>query len=112
LLRRIIVVGRVPQIQAIAQELAREVFVADDLREAADIITAVGPDLTIFDGTWTPAQIRAHVQEIAADATPPGPTVVVTSDGGPFGEQEYRQAGVADCFTGPAGLARDRKSVV
>jgi DNA-binding NtrC family response regulator len=108
LLRRIIVVGRVPQIQAIAQELAREVFVADDLREAADIITAVSPDVTIFDGTWAPAQIQAHLQQIAANSTPTGRTIVVTSTGGPFGEKEYRQAGVSDYFTEPADLARLR----
>ncbi|MCX5645696.1 MAG: sigma-54 dependent transcriptional regulator [Phycisphaerae bacterium] len=108
LLRRIVVVGRVPQIQAVAQELAREVFVADDLGEAATIVSTVGPDLTIFDGTWTPAQVRDHLQQIAADSTQPGRTVVVTSDGGPFSESDYRQAGVSDCFTGPADLTRLR----
>ena len=108
LLRRIVVVGRVPQVQAVAQELAREVFVADDLAEASDIVSTVGPDLTIFDGTWAPAQIRAHLQQIAADSTRPGRTVVVTSDGDPFGASEYRQAGVSDCFANPADLARLR----
>jgi DNA-binding NtrC family response regulator len=111
LLRRIVVVSRIPQIQTVAQELAREVFVADDLGEAADIISTVSPDLTLFDGTQAPSEVREHLQRIAADSTPPCRTAVVISDGSPFGESEYRQAGVADCFTGPAGLARLRDLV-
>ena len=111
LLRRIVVVSRIPQIQTLAQELAREAFAADDLDEAADIISTISPDLVLFDGTQTPSQVCEFLQRIAADSTQPCRTVAVLSDGTPFCESEYRQAGITDCFAGPAGLARLRNLV-
>ena len=41
LLRRIVVVSKKSQIHAIAQELAHEVFAADDLAEAGEIVATV-----------------------------------------------------------------------
>jgi transcriptional regulator with PAS, ATPase and Fis domain len=107
LLRRIVVASRIPYVQRAAQELAQEVFAADDPREAVDIVTTVNPDLILFDGTRTPAELRAHLQHLAVAVPSPCPAAVVwAAPTDPFGEDEYRQAGVADCVTGPAGLAR------
>jgi DNA-binding NtrC family response regulator len=111
LLRRIVVVSRIPQVQIMAQDLAREVFVADDLGEAVDIISTVNPDLVLFDGTWAPSQIRAHLPQIAPDSIQPCPKVVVASGADPFSESEYRQAGISNYFTGAAGLASLRAFV-
>jgi transcriptional regulator with PAS, ATPase and Fis domain len=106
-----VVVSRMPQIQTTAQELAREVFVADDLPEAVDIVSTVGPDLVLLDGTHAPALVREHLPRLAAGALPPCPTAVLLPATSPFGENDYRQAGVAHCFTGEAGLGHLRDLV-
>jgi DNA-binding NtrC family response regulator len=111
LLRRIVVVSRLAHLHSAAQEWAREVFAADDAGESVDIVSAVNPDLVLFDGTCPPAQLGAHLEKLAAAARPGCPTVVVLSGTDPFREDEYRQTGVSDCVTGPAGLARLRELV-
>jgi two-component system response regulator HydG len=107
-LRRVVVVSRIPPVQALAQEVAREVFVADDWDEAIDITNTVNPDLVLCDGTGGPALVRAPAEKIAAAGLSPCPVVALLSDGDPCGESEYRQAGLADCFAGPTGPARLR----
>jgi DNA-binding NtrC family response regulator len=97
-----------PQIHGIARELAQEVFAADDLPEAAEIISAVSPDLVVFDGTFAPSHLREHLERISLGLHPPCTTVAVLTDDGPFSETEYRQAGVSDCLTGEEGFARLR----
>jgi len=107
-LRRVVVVSRMPQIHGIARELAQEVFAADDLPEAAEIISAVSPDLVVFDGTFAPSHLREHLERISLGLHPPCATVAVLTDDGPFSETEYRQAGVSDCLTGEDSFARLR----
>ncbi len=105
-LRRVVVVSKVPQIYSVAQELAQEVFAADDLSEAAEIISAVCPDLTVYDGTFAPAHLRAHLEQIAHGRNQPCATVAVLAADDRFCEKEYRQAGVQDCLVGAENLAR------
>ena len=57
-LRRIAVVGRSSRIHDLAQEVTQEVLLADDLSEACDIVETAPPDLTVFDGTVSPSDIR------------------------------------------------------
>jgi len=54
LLRRIVVVSNHPQLRDMAQEVAHEVFVADDLAEAVDIVNTVTPEMTLFDPSFAP----------------------------------------------------------
>jgi two-component system response regulator AtoC len=108
LLRRVVVVSKVPQIHSVAQELAQEVFAADDLSEAAEIVSAVSPDLVVYDGTFAPMHLRVHLEQIARGRNQPCATVVVRAANGPFSEEEYRQAGVQDCLVGEGNFARLR----
>jgi len=57
-LRRIVVVSKDPEIQQLAQEYGREVFGADNLDDALDIVQTVNPDLMLFDHRFGPRQIH------------------------------------------------------
>ena len=66
----------------------------------------MGPDLTIFDGTFAPAPSARICEQIARGRSQACATVVVLAADSPFSEAEYRQAGVPDCLVGPENLAR------
>ena len=83
----------------IGQEVAHEVFAADDLREAVEIAQTVAPDLTIFDETFAPCHVHDYLERIALDASQSHVTVLVASNDPSFRESEYRQAGVTHCLT-------------
>ncbi|MFH1884133.1 MAG: sigma-54 dependent transcriptional regulator [Planctomycetota bacterium] len=57
-LRRIVVVSKDPEIQQLAQEYGREVFGADNLDDALDIVQTVNPDLMLFDHRFGPRHIH------------------------------------------------------
>jgi DNA-binding NtrC family response regulator len=57
-LRRIVVVSKDPEVQQLAQEYGREVFGADNLDDALDIVQTVNPDLMLFDHRFGPLQIN------------------------------------------------------
>ncbi len=105
-LRRVVVVSRVPQIHSVAQAVAQEVFAADDLSEATQIVSAVGPDLVVYDGTFAPTHLRAHLEQVASSRNQSCATAVLLTAGDPFPENEYRQAGVQDCLVGEENFAR------
>ena len=58
LLRRIVTVSRDPDIQRLAQQYGREVFGADNLTDALDVIKKVNPNLILFDHRFNPGSIR------------------------------------------------------
>ena len=100
LLRRIVVVSKKAQIHGIAQETAQEVFAADDLSEAAELVTTVAPDLVVFDGTVAPSDLHRCLEAIADDANQPRVTAVLASDEDSFDEREYKRAGISHCLMG------------
>ncbi len=106
LLRRIVVVSKKSEIHALAQELAHEVFAADDLSEAGEIIGAVSPDLVVFDGVFAPGQLRACFGSAWQDRRPSSAAVVIAAGDSPFSEAEYKQAGVLVCPAGQECCAR------
>jgi len=63
LLRRIVVVSKQAELQQLAQQVGQEIFVADDLAEALDIVEAVNPELTVFDERFTPGHIREFLDK-------------------------------------------------
>ena len=97
LVRRIVVVSKKPRIHAVAHELAREVFAADDLTEAEEIVSAVSPSLVVFEGAFPPAYLRACLKNASSDAQPAPLAVVIPPDDTSFADGEYRQAGVLVC---------------
>jgi two-component system response regulator HydG len=108
LLRRVLVVSRQPLLHDAAHQVAREVFVADDFHEATEMVTTVAPDLTVFDDTSAPAQIRAYLEAADGAPRPTGGVVVVALGDGPFCAHEYEQAGVAYCLAGEQEYSRLR----
>ncbi len=109
LLRRVAVVSKQSQIHAVAQELANEVFAADDLSEASEIIAAVSPDLIVFEGAFAPAHLRACLAKAIQDSRPSPATVVIPAGDGPFSDEEYRQAGIVVCPAGEGDYTRLRE---
>ncbi|MEN6576845.1 MAG: sigma-54 dependent transcriptional regulator [Phycisphaerales bacterium] len=111
LVRRIVVVSKRPQIHALAHELAREVFAADDLSEAEEIIATVSPSLVVFEGPFTPAHLRACLGSALSDARPSPLAVILPAGGSPFPDGEYKQAGIMVCPTGDDDCTRLRAIV-
>jgi DNA-binding NtrC family response regulator len=108
-LRRIVVVSNKPQIRDIAQEISREVFVAEDLAEAADIVNTVTPDLTIFDETVAPDRLREFLRTTDNDPNGRPVSVAAVADESPFSNREYELAGVSHCLRGEAQHGRIRE---
>lgn len=110
-LRRIAVVSRSPHIHHLAQEVAQEVFVADDLAEACDIVETVTPDLTIFDGTVSPGAIRDLHERVRAQTPHPPMMVVATLEPTAFSDLDYQRVGVSHLLVGEADCNRLRDIV-
>jgi DNA-binding NtrC family response regulator len=68
LLRRIVVVSKQAELQQLAQQVGQEIFVADDLAEALDIVETVNPELTVFDDSFTPGHIREFLDKLVPSA--------------------------------------------
>ena len=102
ILRRIVIVGSKSQVRDIAQEIAHEVFAADDLAEAADIVNAVTPDMTIFDDTFAPDRIREFLRTTDNDPSRRPVSVAAVAEETPFSNREYELAGVSYCLRGEA----------
>jgi len=108
LVRRIVVISRKPQIHAVAQELAQEVFAADDLAEAREVIAAVSPSMVLFDEALPPAHLQACLTDASSGTLPAPLAVVMRPMDSPFADSEYKQAGVLVCPAGDEGCARLR----
>ncbi len=106
ILRRIVIIGNKAPVRDIAQDIAHEVFAADDLAEAADIVTTVTPDMTIFDDTFAPDRIREFLQTTDNDPSRRPVSVAAVAQDTPFPNPEYEDAGVSYCLRGPAEHAR------
>jgi len=57
-LRRIVAVSREADVQQLARRIGQEIFVADNLVEALDIVETVNPDLILFDQRFSPGHFR------------------------------------------------------
>ncbi len=54
ILHRIVVVSKEAEVQQLARQVGQEIFVADDLSYALDIIETFNPDLIVFDDCFVP----------------------------------------------------------
>jgi len=78
-LRRIVAVSKDPEVQRLAQKYSQEVFGADDLADALDIVQTINPNLILFDHRFSPSHIREFLNR--ADNNLAGvPVVIVGSD--------------------------------
>jgi len=111
LVRRIVVVSKKPYVHAVAQELAHEVFGADDLSEAGEIIATVCPGLVLFEGAFAPSHLRDCIGNTPSDTQSSVRAVVIPSTDGPFADDEYERAGILVCPAKDENCARLRDIV-
>jgi len=57
-LRRIVAVSKEAEVQQLTRQFTQELFVADDLNEALDILETVNPDLILLDYSFNSTHIR------------------------------------------------------
>jgi len=57
-LRRIVAVSKEAEVQQLTRQFTQELFVADDLNEALDILETVDPDLILLDHSFNSTHIR------------------------------------------------------
>lgn len=99
-LEKTLVVSKKKQMQDLAQQVSRQIFMADDFPEALDMVGYVSPDLVMCDESLTPNNVREFLSVGSQDAKTP-PVVVVTPDHQDAAScQAYRHAGAADCLVG------------
>ena len=92
-LRRIVALSRDPEVQQLAQKYGQEVFGADDLADALDIVQTVKPDLILFDHRFGTGHIREFLDRADKYSTNV-PIVVVGGDDNNIDlSKEFMQAG-------------------
>ncbi|MBA7711531.1 hypothetical protein ES703_120497 [subsurface metagenome] len=77
-LRRIVAVSKEAEVQQLARQVGQEIFVADNLDEALDIVETVNPDLILFDHCYHPTGIHEFLN--MADKNSINVPVVVVGD--------------------------------
>ena len=78
-MRRILAVGKEADVQQLARRVGQEIFVADDLAEALDIVETVNPNLILFDHRFSPSHIREFLNMTCKNSIDV-PVVAVGSD--------------------------------
>lgn len=106
-LRRIVIVSREAQLKQLAQKFGQEIFVADDLAEALDIIETVGPNLVLADHQYNPADI-SEFHEMARKHSVDIPAVVVVGNDQNDADlsEEYKKIGAYDYLWGIKDYSR------
>jgi two-component system response regulator HydG len=105
-LGRIVAVGKDPGVQRLAQQYGREVFGADDLADALDIVETVNPSLVLFDHRFAPGQIHGFLSRADKNSVDV-PVVVVGGDDSDTGlSAEFMQMGAYDYLQGRQDYSR------
>jgi len=105
-LRRIVVVGKEADVQQLARQVSQEIFVADDLDEALEIVETTNPNLILFDHQFSPPNIREFLN--ASYNNPINVPIVVVGgeEGNPELSIEFKQIGVYDYLEGKKDYGR------
>jgi DNA-binding NtrC family response regulator len=98
--RRIVAVARNPRVSQLAQQFGQEVFVADDLPEAIEIVDAVSPDLVLFDHQFGPADIRHFINTTDKNSVNVPVVVVGNKDACYDLSADFIRAGACDFIRG------------
>lgn len=106
LLRRIVAVSRDAEIQRLAQRYGREVFGADNLADALDVIKSVNPDLILFDHRFNPNHVREFFEK-ADKYLSDVPVVAIGDDDSDTGlSDEFIKMGAYDYLQGRRDYSR------
>ncbi len=96
LLQKTLVVSKKQQMQQLAQKVSRQIFMADDLSEALDMVGTINPDLVVFDNFSTPEHVQAFVTRADNEQTAIPVIVVGDAQGQSALSDEFRSAGAHD----------------
>jgi len=102
-LRRTVALSRQAEIHELARQVSREVFTADTIAEASDLIEASNPDLILLDRRFSP-----HIEQflLAADKISDAPIVVIGSDEDAGEIAVLEKMGAYDYLRGKNDLSR------
>ena len=64
ILNSVITVGKETEIQQLARQVGKEIFAADDLAEASDLIKRLDPDLVLFDHRLGPDSVQQLLKTV------------------------------------------------
>ncbi|MFB0552176.1 MAG: sigma 54-interacting transcriptional regulator [Phycisphaerae bacterium] len=95
-LRRIVVVSKDPEVQQLAQGYGQEVFGADNLADALDIVQTVNPDLILFDHRFGPHHIHEFLEKTDKNSIDAPIVVVGNDDNNTDLSTEFIQTGAYD----------------
>ena len=105
-LLRIVAVSRDPEVQRLAQRYSREVFGADDLTDALDIVKTVNPNLILFDHRFNPSHICEFLNKADKNMVDV-PVVAVGGDESDAGlSDEFIRMGAYDYLQGRQDYGR------
>ncbi|MHC4556716.1 MAG: sigma 54-interacting transcriptional regulator [Planctomycetota bacterium] len=105
-LRRIVAVSRDPELQRLAQQFSQEVFGADDLVDALDIVQTVNPSLILFDRRFNPSHIREFLNRADKNSAEVPVVVVGGNDGDTELSAAFMQMGAYDYLQGIQDYSR------
>jgi len=102
-LRRTVALSRQAEIHELARQVSREVFTADTIAEASDLIEASNPDLVLLDRRFSP-----HIEQflLASDKISDAPIVVIGSDEDAGEIAVLEKMGAYDYLRGKNDLSR------
>jgi DNA-binding NtrC family response regulator len=100
LLRRIVVVGKNAEVQQLARQVGRDIFVADDFAEAFDIVKTVSPDLIVVDDRFNPNHIQEFIGTTDNNSINVPVVVVGSEKNDPDISLGFIQVGAYDCLQG------------
>ncbi len=100
LLRRIVVVGKDSEVQQLARQVSRDIFVADDFAEAFDIVKTVNPDLIIVDDRFNPNHIKEFIGTTDKNSINVPVVVVGSGENDPDISLGFIQVGAYDYLQG------------
>ena len=99
-LRRILAIGKNPEVQQLAQQFGREIFGADDLADAVEIVQSTNPNLILFDQRFKPDHIREFFDQSDKSISDIPVVVIGSEDSDAELSSEYIQMGVYDYLHG------------
>jgi DNA-binding NtrC family response regulator len=111
-LRRIVAVSKEAEVQQLARQVGQEIFVADNLDEALDIVETVNPDLILFDHCFHTTGIREFLNVTEKNSINV-PVVVVGNDESNMDlSSEFIRMGAYDYLQGRHDYSRLEQIVI
>ncbi|PKL50670.1 MAG: DNA-binding response regulator [Planctomycetes bacterium HGW-Planctomycetes-1] len=92
ILHNVVTVSRESDIHQLVRQVGREVFAADDIKEALDITNRENSDLIIFDHRFNPADIRKFLAS-SDKKTSPQIVVIGGDEAGKYSGKQFTDAG-------------------